>query len=299
MRIKRRVLVLLAVIVIASAGMGISYATNGGGIGGVPSYYCDVAFIDVSASDNEYVKEVADVTAQIINEGSGIYVGISNAYPRYEAYIDFTITNQGNKPINVDVVASDYEDTALDIDVAGVEEGDVLGMEESLYGTLTVLVLQGAEQNTVYDFTVSFGFYNEECPQYTYVETVIVDADNPDPTLSTADLELGVGYTLVATGTAFAGGKYTEDIEFDAKYSITHSKVGDTWTDSVTDYESWGSTLLDLFVNGDPGGWGVFNADHQYECTIIGNGFQVELWIYDIYYPNNVGSLTVDIYEIS
>lgn len=300
MRIKLCVVALLAVIVVASAGMGISYA-NGLSIGGVPSCYCDVKFIDVTTSDNEFEageadpKDVGTVSAQIIDCGDTITAQVGNAYPGYKAYIDFTITNLGNQPINVDgVMGKIYDEDALEITVTGVVAGTVLYAGESLQGTVTIKVLPEAEQNTQYPFTMGLGFSNTECPQYDHVETVTVDANDPNPTTSTAILEDGVSYTLVATGTAFAG----DTIDFDAKYSITHRIPGDTWTDTVSGYVSYGPTLLDLFVNGAPGGWGAYNEDHTYECTITGDGTVVELWIYDIYYPNNVGSLTVDIYEI-
>lgn len=134
--------------------------------------------------------------------------------------------------------------------------------------------------------------------QPVFVETVEVYANNPNPTYSDIALESGVQYELEAMGTAYAGGKYTEDIEFDAKYSITHSKVTDDWTDTVTDYESYGTTLLDLFVNGGSVDWGIYNPEHTYYWTETGAGAALELLIYDIYYPNNVGSLTVNIYEL-
>jgi hypothetical protein len=108
---------------------------------------------------------------------------------------------------------------------------------------------------------------------------------------------LDVGnYKFVVSGTAFAGGEYTEDIEFDAKYSITHSDSGDTWTDTVSGYESYGEELLDLQVNGISLEWGDYNVDHIYECSWTGGGV-VQFCIKDIYYPNNTGYLTVEIYK--
>jgi len=191
MRIKLGVMFLVAVIVVASAGMGISYATNGGNIGvGVPSLWCDVAFTSASLRnppDNEIDKDVGDVTVTLNPGGSSITIDVTTAYPGYEAYVDFTIANLGNNPIDVDgVVSEDYDETALDIVVAGVVAGTVLGVGESLNGMATVKVLQGAQQNTVYPFTLSLGFSNEECPQYTYVETVVVDANDPYPTTGSA-----------------------------------------------------------------------------------------------------------------
>lgn len=298
MRIKLGVLLLLAVIVVASAGMGISYADGGIELGQAPSCYCDVAFTSAEPGDppdNEFDKDVGHVAVTLDPSGSSITVDITTAYPGYEAYIDFTITNLGNQPIDVDgVVSETYDANALEIVVTGVAENTVLYAGESLEGTVTIKVLPGAEQNTPYPFTMGLGFSNTECPQYAHVETVVVDADNPIPTTSSAILENGVDYTLVATRTAFAG----DTIDFDAKYSITHKISGDTWTDKVSAYASHGTILLNLLVDGVEVDWGIYNEDHKYECTITGDNTHVDLLIYDIYYPNNVGSLTVDIYKI-
>ena len=298
MRIKLGVFFLLAVIVVASAGMGISYADGGIELGQVPSCYCDVAFTSAGPGippDNEFDKNVGHVTVTRDPSGSSITVDITTAYPGYEAYIDFTITNLGNQPIDVDgVIGETYNVNALEIVVTGVAENTVLYAGESLEGTVTIKVLPGAEQNTPYPFTMGLGFSNTECPQYAHVETVVVDANNPIPTTSSAILENGFDYTLVATGTAFAG----DTIDFDAKYSITHRITEDTWTDTVSGYEGYGTKLLNLLVDGVEVDWGDFNWDHKYECTITGDGTQVDLLIYDIYYPNNAGSLTVNIYKI-
>jgi len=140
--------------------------------------------------------------------------------------------------------------------------------------------------------------YEVEEPGPVLVETIDIYANDSNPTYSTILLESEVQYELEAVGTAFAGGKYTEDIEFDAKYSITHSKVSDDWTDSVTDYESYGPTLLDLFVDGSSVDWGAYNNEHTYYWTVTGTGVPLELLIYDIYYPNNTGFITVNIYEL-
>jgi len=131
------------------------------------------------------------------------------------------------------------------------------------------------------------------CPSGTtpiHVETVSVSSSGSIVT-STNILESGVTYLLEASGTANAG----DTIDFDAKYSITNRIVGDDWTDLVSGYVSYGPTLLELKVNGNFVDWGAYNAAHTYTIAMIGYGNQVALQIYDIYYPNNVGSLTVDI----
>jgi len=122
-----------------------------------------------------------------------------------------------------------------------------------------------------------------------YLETVVVPADSEEGVDSQSELMSDVDYLLKATGVANAGGT----IDFDAKYSS--SFFGDTWTDTVTGYESHGTELLDLFVNGSSVDWGAYNAAHKYWYELAGAGNPVSFYVYDIYYPNNTGSLSVDI----
>lgn len=124
------------------------------------------------------------------------------------------------------------------------------------------------------------------------VGTVIVNAVNPFATCSGVTLESGKKYQLKAGGTAFAG----DTIDFDAKYSITNRIPGDLWTDSVSGYTGYGTTLLELSVDGDFVNWGVYDSTHVYYWDMTGKDSCVALLIDDIYYPGNSGSLTVDIY---
>ena len=130
------------------------------------------------------------------------------------------------------------------------------------------------------------------------IDTVAVPADNPTPTLSTATLTNGVQYELVAFGTANAG----DNIEFDAMCSYRTGSSTE-WTNSVSTYESYGPQLLDLYVNSfdftkiQTPNWGTAcSPDHTYSMTITGAGTTVPFQVNDIYYPNNAGSITVDIY---
>ena len=159
MRIKLGVLFLVAVIAIASVGMSYSLANGENNTNGV---CCpDVEFTDVTTSDNEYEKEVADVTAQIINGGSGIHVDISNAYPEYIATITFTMENVGSKPIYVSAFSIESsDDDALDINVVpDINVGTWLYYYgDKIIRDLTVRITQLAEQNTPYRFWVNTTF---------------------------------------------------------------------------------------------------------------------------------------------
>jgi hypothetical protein len=129
-----------------------------------------------------------------------------------------------------------------------------------------------------------------------YLETVEIPAfsdqvSSPTVVDSQSELMVGVDYLLKATGTANAG----DTIDFDAKYSITNRISGDSWTDPVSGYESYGPTLLDLFVNGSSEDWGAYNNAHEYWYELAGNGSSVSFYVNDIYCINNTGSLFVDI----
>lgn len=126
----------------------------------------------------------------------------------------------------------------------------------------------------------------------TFIETVEVPALSSSVE-SVATLDADKDYFLKVYGTALAG----DTIEFDAKYSITNRIVGDTWTDLVSGYISYGSSLLDLFVDGVNVDWGTYNPDHIYQIPYEGTGSKLSLATYDIYYPNNGGKIFVDIYE--
>jgi hypothetical protein len=132
-------------------------------------------------------------------------------------------------------------------------------------------------------------------PQYETMETVTVYANNPAATLSDMVLESGVSYRLKATGVAEAG----DTINFDASYSLTNRIVGDTWTNTVSGYTSYGEALLGLHVDGVFPDWGEYNENHTYYLNYLGTGGKVALWIYDIYYPNNSSSLTVEIQKVN
>lgn len=82
---------------------------------------------------------------------------------------------------------------------------------------------------------------------------------------------------------------------FDARYSFRTGSSTD-WTDAVSTYEGYGVTLLDLLFNGTTP-WGVYNSEHNYEYTVLGDGNKAAFRIHDVYYPNNTGSLSVDITE--
>ncbi len=158
---KKKLIVLVLIAVIASAGFGTSYAITTDGFDTHENSCCwyDVAFTFVSTSDNEYVKDVAFVDAIIIDDNN-IEVSLTNAYPGYIAYVDFTITNTGTDPIIVDAVTiGSYNAAALDIQIIDVIAGTILYVNgDTIEGQVTIEILQGASQNSAYPANIDIGF---------------------------------------------------------------------------------------------------------------------------------------------
>jgi len=142
--------------------IGYSYSCNNGGISINCYCNCDIKFTKVISSDNEVEKNVAAVSAQINREGDTITACITNAYPCYRAYINYTIKNTGCKPVHFDTltIINDYPE-ALEITITN-HTCTWLSQYETVKGTTTVHILQPAEQNAEYTFKIKIGFSCQE-----------------------------------------------------------------------------------------------------------------------------------------
>lgn len=128
------------------------------------------------------------------------------------------------------------------------------------------------------------------------VDTLTVYANDSDGVESNISLETGEEYIFRAMGTAWACQTASCNIEFDAEYSTSD---GSNWVNGVAPpYGGYGPNLLDLKVGGNYVDWGEYNPSHEYMLGWTGDGSTVSFQVYDIYYPNNTGSLTVEIYAV-
>lgn len=133
----------------------------------------------------------------------------------------------------------------------------------------------------------------ESCPcgiVPKHIETVTVSSDGSIIT-STDVLESGVTYLLKASGTY--------------NYRLPDSPSGwladAIWYNRCNPSCTWVKSSLGgihvsngISTNND---WGDYNSGHVYNMLVDGAGNEVELFIYDDFYRDNSGSLTVDIYE--
>ncbi len=118
-----------------------------------------------------------------------------------------------------------------------------------------------------------------------------IPANTISPTVGPI-LDAGVNYKVVVSGTYMAG----DGIEADALCSYRTASSSE-WTDLVSTYESYGTTLLDLMVNGESI-WGTMcSPDHTYTQVIKGDGNLSNLFIFDTHPSNNTGDLHVEFYK--
>lgn len=147
-------------MLICLAAAGCSYAAPTGDTAEA-EHQC-INFSSASCSDNELTLDVATcdvvITSEEVSEDvevSKLIVTIGNAYPGYEAYVDFTIKNVGDYHVHIESVPTDNPNPeALSVDITDLT-CTTFGPGATVSGTVTVGVLDGAEQKTTYTFNIT------------------------------------------------------------------------------------------------------------------------------------------------
>jgi len=155
---KTKIFTLIILAIIALSIIGYSYACYNGGVH-IDCYQpnCDLKFISVTTSDNEVIKDVGKVSAEITCDGYTINAYITNSYPCYEAYINYTIKNKGTCPIHFNsLTIINPNPEALEIATTN-HTCTWLSPCETVKGTTTVHTLQPAQQNWHYTFQIKIG----------------------------------------------------------------------------------------------------------------------------------------------
>jgi hypothetical protein len=153
MNIKMSILIIAAVTALST--IGYSYSCLNGGIQtNCCVSNCAVVFTKVTTWDNEILKDVGHVRAQIACTGDTINVCIDNGYPCYRAYVNYTIQNKGQFPfefLNITIInpqATVLEITASSLPSAWFQPG------QTTQGQVMVHVLQPAKQSWQYKFQI-------------------------------------------------------------------------------------------------------------------------------------------------
>ena len=154
-------------------------------------------------------------------------------------------------------------------------------------------ILVGIAAVFVFALSASFSL---AAPKWIKTQTLEVPAysSSMNPVhVESGVLKAGKCYKVVAKGTYDAN----DGITADAEYSVRVPSSNGVWTDAVSAYESYGETLLDLYMNNDHD-WGSFSPEHKYVKYVKGEGKPLDFYINDIYPINNSGSLQVKINRI-
>ena len=124
------------------------------------------------------------------------------------------------------------------------------------------------------------------------LETVTVPVDG-SPVVSATVLEAGIRYRLRASGTFFIGGPGFADAEYAFNSSLSTIINNCFGLPSETDL---GIAINDTVIdNSKLPFWGTFDFAHVYTIDMVGQGARINLNYHDCFYPDNSGSLTVEI----
>ena len=180
----------------------------------------------------------------------------------------------------------------------GTADGYDLNAVESLQDCIDIQkeTAWGRNKDDVKDFSgknwATYFTYTIQEPtqEWTLFDTITVPS-NGNPASSNV-LESGVTYRLEASGT------------------FTYNSAGD-WADAewylkngdVVKGDTEGSKpyVLDTSIDGYSMNrdWGDYNAEHIYTILLDGTGSTADFSIYDSYYGDNNGFITVEIYELN
>lgn len=132
--------------------------------------------------------------------------------------------------------------------------------------------------------------------QEVLLETLTVSARSSTGVTSTTVLETGKVYRFEASGTYFFRTEGSaQGYLADAEWALRHDAYGEGWTkgDDYPNPQGLDLTVGGLSVNVD---WGDFDPDHIYSIEYVGTDTTVTFAIFDSYYLDNSGFLTVNIY---
>jgi hypothetical protein len=151
---RNKLLATFVLALIALASIGYSYTSLTGWIYSDDVSNCSMKFIFVTTSDNEHGNNIANVSACIAFDGWTIFTCISNAYPDYEAYVNYTIQNAGNRPIHIEnITAVNPNSKSLKITTTNLT-CTWLQPSETVKGSATILILQQAREKWLYIFII-------------------------------------------------------------------------------------------------------------------------------------------------
>jgi hypothetical protein len=152
----KKPVVALITIIAAIALVSYSYASTNGinTCNGV----CAVKFAKATTHDNEVGKDFGHVSARIIDCGQSIEMTITNGYPHYQAYLNYTIQNVGTLPIQASFLTI-TNPNPQELKVTSTDHtGTWLQPSQTVHGKTNVTILDTAKQGSYYTFKIQIDF---------------------------------------------------------------------------------------------------------------------------------------------
>lgn len=155
MKTRTTTAILLTLITLMSIGTAFALTSNSYACRTTCYTNCDVTFTYVNSYDNEIEKDVAHTCAWITSCKHTIKICVTNAYPCYEATIDYTIKNIGNMKAHIDkITINNPNPEALEISITNHECTWITPCEK-INGQLTLHLLEEAQQCHTYEFEIT------------------------------------------------------------------------------------------------------------------------------------------------
>ncbi|MEM2280760.1 MAG: SipW-dependent-type signal peptide-containing protein [Candidatus Bathyarchaeia archaeon] len=169
---KSRVACLFAVLIVALAVLGFSYAwwTETLTISGtITTGELDVGFANNSTSCSDYITcKAILIDSDSDNDYDKMEVTVGNAYPCGWCNVTFAIANTGTIPAKIGNVELNYNTTALDVsltDATGASIiGKTIGVGSSLGCKLAIHVKEDADELKSYTVTVTINVKQFNAP---------------------------------------------------------------------------------------------------------------------------------------
>jgi len=277
------------------------------------------AFFDIPEEINlDYVDDVKIYspyyTAEDIPINDNLYVKLNDNYvgEKGTSYPGSTQGPSSSIPYTDGWYSSGSFITGGGYLIHGQNKLDFVAEEYWWWGGMSKLDVKILWHETETAWADGFGFPGKNWATYfTYgvqgwhsVEELTIEAKSTTGMDSSSTLELGKSYMFKASSTWQDKSMLNHYI--DAEYTTFGLPIWDTPTDGTT---SWGPDQKDLQVNGQFVDWGVYSSDHVYTLIFDGTDSKVNFRVFDgtantlppvmmpSWYPDNEGSLTVEIFK--
>lgn len=125
----------------------------------------DANITAATTGDNENVYDVGAINYAIAQDLKSATITITNAYPGYVAWANFSVTNTGTIPVKLsDTVNNPNSEIDVTTSWTGLDSNGVLLPGQTAHLNVTTTVTDLAAQNSTYTFTVTISVEQFNAP---------------------------------------------------------------------------------------------------------------------------------------